>query len=125
MANRIKDLRELHKMKQIDLAILLNVSQGTLSNWERGVHDLDNETLIAIAERFNVSSDYVLGRTDNPTSPNAKEKAPSALQGLNPEADRAYFSIMKAAKDKGFSPNDIQAAMDLLEYARKRDKEDK
>ena len=59
--NRIKELRELKNIKQSDFAVKLNVSQGTLSNWERGVHDPDNESLIKMVEFFETTSDYILG----------------------------------------------------------------
>jgi len=62
MINRIKHLRELAKMKQSELAELLNVSQSTLSNWERGIYEPDNATLIELSRKFNVSTDYLLGR---------------------------------------------------------------
>ncbi len=73
MTNRIRLLRESCDMKQIDLAKRLNVSQGTLSNWERGEYDIDNDNLIRIAELFNVSTDCVLGR-DNAEIVPQKEK---------------------------------------------------
>ena len=61
MANNIKILRTMHNMSQERLSKKLNVSQGTLSSWERGEHDIDNESLKALASLFNVSTDYVLG----------------------------------------------------------------
>lgn len=76
--NRIRELRENSGMKQIDLAVFINVSQGTLSNWERGVHDPDNETITRLADYFNVTTDYILGRTDDPSPPWAKKEAPAA-----------------------------------------------
>ncbi|MCI8629751.1 MAG: helix-turn-helix transcriptional regulator [Firmicutes bacterium] len=66
MANRIKQLREREGIKQIDLASFLNVTQGTLSNWERGIHDPDNEILIILSKKFNVTTDYLLGKSDSP-----------------------------------------------------------
>ena len=60
MSNRIKQLREREGIKQADLASFLNVTQGTLSNWERGVHDPDNEILIILSKKFNVTTDYLL-----------------------------------------------------------------
>lgn len=66
--NRIKALRELKGVKQADLAKELNVSQGTLSNWERGVHDPDNASLVELAEYFEVSTDYLLELTDDPVN---------------------------------------------------------
>lgn len=62
--NRIKQLRDVAEVKQVDLANMLGISQGTLSNWERGIHDPDSESLIAIAKYFNVTTDFVLGKDD-------------------------------------------------------------
>ena len=76
--NRIKLLREEKKIKQIELCEILNTTQATLSNWERGVHDPDNNSLIKMAEYFNTTTDYILGLTGNPKSTNKKEIAPSA-----------------------------------------------
>ena len=59
--NRIKELRETNKIKQIDLAQKLNVSQGTLSNWEGNKFDIDNDSLRRLSDLFNVSTDYILG----------------------------------------------------------------
>jgi transcriptional regulator with XRE-family HTH domain len=50
-------------MKQSELAVFLNVTQGTLSNWERGVHDPDNDMLLLLSKKFNVSIDYLLGKS--------------------------------------------------------------
>jgi len=63
--NNIKKLRAKTGMLQKELAKHLNVAQGTLSYWERGTYDIDNKSLLKIAEYFNVSTDYVLGKTDN------------------------------------------------------------
>ena len=64
--NKIKQLREEKKMKQSELCIILNTTQATLSNWERGVHDPDIESLKKMVEVFHTTTDYILGITDNP-----------------------------------------------------------
>lgn len=74
--NHIKEIREANNIKQSELADYLNVSQGTLSNWERGIHDPDNESLMQIANYLNVSIDYLLGRTDMPQSRKKGVKIP-------------------------------------------------
>jgi len=74
--NRVKELREREGIRQLDLAKKLNISQGTLSNWERGIHDPDNNSLIQLSEIFNASTDYLLGKTNDPTPANQKENAP-------------------------------------------------
>jgi len=64
--NRLKEVREARGKKQQELASLLKVSQGTLSNWERGVHDPDNEMLFRLSKIFDVTTDYLLGLSDVP-----------------------------------------------------------
>ncbi len=43
-----------------------NISTGNISDWKKGRSTPKTETLIKIAEYFNVSIDYLVGRTDNP-----------------------------------------------------------
>lgn len=54
-------------MSQVALAMELNMSQNSISRYETGEREADYETLIAFADFFNVSIDFLLGRTDNPT----------------------------------------------------------
>ena len=60
--NRIKELREKANMKQADLGKLLNVQAAAISKYESEKIPLTAETIIAIANIFNVSIDYVLCR---------------------------------------------------------------
>lgn len=64
MYKRIRDLREDHDLTQTDLAKILNCSQRSYSYYESGGHDIPTQTLIALADYYNVSVDYLLGRTD-------------------------------------------------------------
>ena len=64
---RLKELREKKKITQQKLAIELNMSQNTISRYENGIREADYKSLISIADYFNVSIDYLLERTDNPT----------------------------------------------------------
>lgn len=48
------------------LAIELNLNQNSISRYETEEREADYATLIALADYFNVSIDYLLGRTDNP-----------------------------------------------------------
>lgn len=58
----IAELRKDKGLLQKELAQLLGVSIGTISNYETGVHNPEIETLIKLADYFNVSVDYMLGR---------------------------------------------------------------
>ena len=66
--NRIKDIREDADMKQVELAKLLNIAKTTLSGYERQVSEPPFEILIKISQIFNVSVDYIICRTNNPTN---------------------------------------------------------
>lgn len=58
----IRNLREDRGLKQKDLAAMLNVSQNTYSQYETGVIELTTSTLIKLADFYDVSVDYLLGR---------------------------------------------------------------
>lgn len=66
MYARIRELREDKDLKQRQLAEILNCSQRIYSNYECGDVDIPTEILIKLADYYNVSTDYILGRTKNP-----------------------------------------------------------
>ena len=62
--NRIKDLRRSKHITQEKLASILGVTQSNLSGWETEKWQPDHATLLKLADYFEVSIDYLLGRTD-------------------------------------------------------------
>ena len=64
MRNRIRDLREDMDLRQIDVTNATGIDQKTLSNYETGKTNPDSYALIRLADFFNVSIDYLVGRTD-------------------------------------------------------------
>ncbi len=65
--SRIRNLREDKDLTQTQMGEILSCSQRVYSNYERGDIDIPTVTLIKIADFHNVSVDYLLGRTNNPT----------------------------------------------------------
>lgn len=63
---KLKFLREKRKISQLKLAVDLNMNQNSISRYENGQREADYATLIAFADYFDVSIDYLLDRTDNP-----------------------------------------------------------
>ncbi|MBQ8324283.1 MAG: helix-turn-helix transcriptional regulator [Clostridia bacterium] len=63
---RLKQLRTERGISQVRLAMELSVSQHTVSRYETGEREADYAMLIRIADYFDVSVDYLLGRTDDP-----------------------------------------------------------
>ncbi len=66
MAFRLRELRKKRNISQVRLAMDLNMNQNTVSRYETDERQADYDTLIKIADYFNVSVDYLLERTDNP-----------------------------------------------------------
>lgn len=63
---RIRDLREDRDLTQSQMAKILNCSQQVYSNYELGQRDIPTDILIKLASFYKVSTDYILGITDNP-----------------------------------------------------------
>lgn len=61
---RLKELRKEKGISQLKLAMELNTNQNTISRYETGEREPGINELISIADYFNVSVDYLLGRTD-------------------------------------------------------------
>ena len=60
---RMKDLRIDKDLLQKDIAEVLGISQTVYSRYERGFQSIPVEHLIALADYYNTSTDYILGRT--------------------------------------------------------------
>lgn len=63
---RLKEIRKSKGISQLKLAMDLNTNQNTISRYETGEREPGINELIKIADYFNVSIDYLLGRTNNP-----------------------------------------------------------
>ena len=67
MYKRIRDLREDMDLKQKDLAAYLRCSQVAYSYYELGKRDIPTDVLLRLADFYSTSTDYLLGRTDDPS----------------------------------------------------------
>lgn len=108
--NRVKELREERGLKQTEMGATLGISQATISNWERGVHDPDNEALMLLSGFFDASIDYLLGNSD----------IRHIMQAPLSE-DNAFFRIAADAKKSGIHPEDFRMAVEFLKKAKGRD----
>ena len=64
--NNLRKLRKEHKLTQIALQMQTGIEQALLSKYETGERVPPTETLIILADFYNVSVDYILKRTENP-----------------------------------------------------------
>jgi len=64
-AVRLRTIRKQRKLTQRELASKLNMSQSTIALYETGDRKPDPDTINKIADFFDVSTDYLLGRSDD------------------------------------------------------------
>lgn len=89
--NRLKFLREEKNLTQSDIAKLLNITIAAYSYYENEKRDMTPDTIIKLAEYFNVSTDYLLGKSDirNPeqSDPLGLAKVGFNMENYNPPSD--------------------------------------
>ena len=71
--NRLLDLRKKKGVRQQDIADYMTVAKSTYSYWESGKIEINNNNLFRLADYFDVTVDYLLGRTNDP---NPQKKDP-------------------------------------------------
>ncbi|HJB45178.1 MAG TPA: helix-turn-helix domain-containing protein [Candidatus Mediterraneibacter surreyensis] len=67
VSERIKNLRMSNDMTQTDLAKKLNITRSSVNAWEMGISIPSTTYIVELAQLFHVSTDYLLGLSDNVT----------------------------------------------------------
>lgn len=108
-ANKLRELRVIEKLSQTELAEKLGVSRGSISFYENGERTADIDFIYKAAQFFNVSADYLIGRT-NASTQNEDIRAICDYTGLSEKAVSELHNI------KGYvnSCNDERAIIDEL-----------
>lgn len=70
----LAELRKDKKLSQKELADIFHLAASTISSYEMGVHSPHVDQLAKFADYFNVSTDYLLGRTSSDLSPQVLEE---------------------------------------------------
>lgn len=63
--NRLREARRAKGLTQVEVAKYIGITQGGYSGWERGDVNIDSVSLSRLAELFEVTTDYLLGKPDN------------------------------------------------------------
>lgn len=72
-SERLKALRDAKGLSQTEVGKAIGCNQKTYSQYELRQRDISTDMLCCIADFFGVSTDYLLGRTDNPKPPKSSE----------------------------------------------------
>ena len=100
---RLKQLRNSRELSQDALAKKIGIAQQTYGHWETGRTEPDHATLTCIADFFNVSVDYLLGRKDSP--------APSSQKTNLSQED---LVLVELARDIKKLPEDHRKIVDTI-----------
>ncbi|WP_042472799.1 helix-turn-helix domain-containing protein [Bacillus ndiopicus] len=89
-------LRKERNLSQYKLAELMNFSRGQIANYEQGTREPDFKTLERFANFFNVSTDFLLGRTD------ALDSLDNALSDMKNQRSnmQEVFEFLKASNEQ-------------------------
>ncbi|WP_079529925.1 MULTISPECIES: helix-turn-helix domain-containing protein [Halobacillus] len=101
LGNRISTLRKQEKLTQKSLAAKLNIPHQNLSNYEREFRQPDYETLQKIADYFEVTIDYLLGRSEDPSGANSDKN-------FDPMEELKQFMVENNMQDIDFGFYDIK-----------------
>ena len=103
LVEKVRELCERHEITFAALERRLDFGNGTIRKWDNATPSGDK--LAKVADFFNVSVDYLLGRQE-PVPPN----------GLS----NIYFSIAKDAQDQGIDPEDIRFMIEFIKKSKEK-----
>ena len=109
-SNRLRKLRIEKKMKQEEIAKKFNTSKAAISNYENDYRKPNMDLISDLADFFDVSVDYLLGRTDV-----RKIEMPAELKKFMDKHGIDYIESAKYAREKGIPPEDIKVMIDTFE----------
>ena len=118
IGERLKKLRKKAGMRQEDLARLLSLAPSTIAMYENGQRDPDTSTLDEMANIFDCSSDYLLGRTDK-TQLALLEDLPEELRA---EGVKALQLVKEAVKD-GLTAEELAGVIQFVQKMNRGKKE--
>lgn len=117
--NKIINLLKEQNKKQIELTDYLGISKNVFTSWKSGKNTSYNKHIGKIAEFLGVSTDYLLGYTDNKNKPlvNNDEELTDYLEELkNRKELRMLFSI-----SKNCTKEEVEQAVRIIEALHKKD----
>ena len=120
-AQRLKQLRAENQMTQVQLAEKLGVSKGTVAMWETDKRSPSFEMLAEMTNLFDRRIDYILGYSDDPSSPKPTDEEMNQME-LWAAEDCFHETIMAYLRLDEYGKNAVEALINN-ELQRCRDQE--
>ena len=116
MGNRIRELRRTMGLTMKQLGEELGVAESTISHYETGRRQLDNETLLKLGEFFGVTVGYLLGVEEN-------SKAPANTGKRSVSDKEIKFALFRGRED--ITDAMYEEVLNFAEYVARREEERK
>lgn len=118
LKDKVKELCKNHNTTIMKLESDLNLGSGTVAKWDKATPKVD--TILKVADYFEVSVDYLIGRTDDPTPKAPRLDDPNTPLDLSPEEmalKEQEARIKKKLEDlyESMSEEDKKTAIAILE----------
>ncbi|SHH58353.1 helix-turn-helix domain-containing protein [Sporanaerobacter acetigenes] len=120
---RLKTLRKEYKMTQENLAEKLGLVRTAIANYETGRTTPDAETLSLIADIFNTTTDYLLGRTDIrkrvnnseriEKKPSIKDELSEEIHNLSPQSQEEIKKLIDLYKIKDMQDKNTELSDEI------------
>lgn len=111
IGDRIKQIRKEHNLTQNQFASLFGLYDSTISQYENGKREPEYDTIIKIANQFNVSIDWLLGRVENKDLIRLEtDNLPEQLRDFGVE----YLMLAKEMREKEIPPEDVRKIIDAI-----------
>lgn len=113
--DRLKQLRLSRELMQKDLGVILGVSHTAISKYELGLLEPNLRTIKKLSDYFDVSTDYLLGKTDNKSTisqdVSSKEMLDVGIKSLE---------IFKDSSIVDFTTDELREIIEITERVKKR-----
>lgn len=128
MYPRLKAFRESLGLTQAEFGKSVGIAKSTYNNYETGIRDPKSDFWIAVAQKYGVTIDYLMGYSDNPHSVGIEKKSPGTTEvvpgeelqqeiirlagNLSPELQDLFLAILRliAARNQGLPVADLVSA---------------
>lgn len=122
LGSRLKSLRVSKKLTQADMAHRIAVARTTYAMYEQNKREPDNEILERIADFFDVTIDYLLGRTDVPGPVNRNFNPLDEINHIIKKYDIDQSGFFDLEKWKAMGPEEIRELKSYFEFITSRAK---
>ncbi len=111
---RLRHLRISRHLMQKEVAESLGVTETAISQWERGMRVPDINTLTQLADIFMVTTDYLLGRSDDPCGKIIR------LESISKDLPSGYMEVITSASEANLTGDELEAIVNIIKTLKQK-----